>query len=176
MFRATMTLDRTRRLVTLCVGSIVGVAAGAALVAPAAFPSRGGIPPWAVVGPVLAIVVLAFAWAMSPCGVVVDGGELRVERRAWPPLRFPLSAIAGVSIVDSPARGAVRLFGVGGFFGSYGLFSSSALGRFRMYATRGGPGVVVRRKGGDLPIVFTPDDAAATVHAMSAFAMLARAP
>jgi hypothetical protein len=52
----------------------------------------------------------------------------------------------------------VRLFGVGGFFGSYGLFWARGLGRFRAYATQSAPGVLVRRSGA-LPLIVTPDDA-----------------
>ena len=64
-------------------------------------------------------VVLVGSWAMSPVALVVDGGELRVERRAWRPLRVPLTSVASASPVERLGAGTLRVFGVGGFFGSY---------------------------------------------------------
>jgi hypothetical protein len=157
-----MTLDPARRGMTLFVGLIVGLVAASALLLP-----RTAISLVALIAPLLVLPVLGLAWAMSPCGVAVDTDELRVERRAWPAMRIPLSTVASVSLIDSPARGAVRLFGVGGFFGSYGVFTSGAIGRFRMYATRDGAAVILRRTAGELPIALTPDDAAATVNAIN---------
>jgi hypothetical protein len=162
VFRSPMTLGRGQRVLTL----IVSVAIAGGLLAPAlSFRVPGGR---LLVTPIgLAVVlVLLLAWAMAPAAIVVDAGELRVERRAWRALRLPVSTIAAVSVLDVPSRGALRLFGVGGFFGSYGLFWNRALGRFRLYATRSGPGVIVRRSGGLVPIVFTPDDGEGAVRAM----------
>jgi len=117
---------------------------------------------------VLAVLgaVLALSWAMSPRALVVDGGELRVERRAWRPLRIPLASVVSASPLDRLGPGTLRVFGVGGFFGSYGLFSNGDLGRFRLYATRAGQAVIVRRTGSDLPLVLTPDDVAGTIGAI----------
>jgi len=120
-----------------------------------------GFIPLAILG-----VVLGLSWAMSPRALVVDGGELRVERRAWQPLRIPLASVASASPLDRLGRGTLRLFGVGGFFGSYGLFSNGDLGRFRLYATRGGQAVIVRRTGDELPIVLTPDDVTGAIGAI----------
>jgi hypothetical protein len=103
---------------------------------------------------------------MSPRELVVDGGEVRIERRAWRPLCIPLASITSAAPLDRVGRRAVRLFGTGGFFGSYGLFWSDALGRFRLYATRRGQAVIVRRTGGALPIVVTPDDVAGAIAAI----------
>jgi hypothetical protein len=103
---------------------------------------------------------------MSPRALVVDAGELRVERRAWPPLRIPLATVASAAPLDRLGRGTLRVFGVGGFFGSYGLFSNGDLGRFRLYATRAGQAVIVRRTGKELPIVLTPDDVAGAIGAI----------
>ena len=120
-----------------------------------------GIGVFAILG-----IVLAASWAMSPVALVVDGGELRVERRAWRPLRVPLARVASASPLERLGAGTLRLFGVGGFFGSYGLHSNGDLGRFRLYATRSGQAVIVRRTGGQLPIVLTPDDVAGAIGAI----------
>jgi hypothetical protein len=154
-FRTPMTLDRKQLLLTGAVGLILVVVTGVTLVA------NGGGYALALVG-----LVTALSWAMSPRALVVDDGELRVERRAWPALRVPLASVVGAAPLDRLGQGALRLFGVGGFFGSYGLFSSRDLGRFRLYATRGGQALIVRRTGDALPLVLTPDDVAGAIDAI----------
>jgi hypothetical protein len=152
-----MTLDQRQRVLTgLVSGSVVfGVAAVVATrVALALLPA--GL-----------VVLLAIAWAMAPRGIVVDSSELRILRRAWSPVRVPLSTLASARPIDSLGAGTLRVFGVGGFFGSYGLFRSATIGgRFHLFATRGGPAVVLRRKDGALPIVITPDDIPGTLRAI----------
>jgi hypothetical protein len=157
MFRTTMTLGRTQRRVTTLVGSLLPLGLVVTLVTGA----NVGVATFAALG-----LVLVLAWAMSPQALVVDGGELRVERRAWRPLRIPLASVTTASPLDRLGEGTLRLFGVGGFFGSYGLFSNGDLGRFRLYATRSGQAVIVRRSGDALPVVLTPDDVAGTIDAI----------
>lgn len=152
-----MSLDDRNRQFTL----IVGVIAAGSFTAVLASGARLGVPILALLG-----VVVAVSWAMAPRALVVDAGELRIERRAWSPLRIPLSHVASAAPLEELAAGTRRLFGVGGFFGSYGLFSNGQLGRFRLYATRGGQAVLVRRQGDELPIVLTPDDVAGAVAAI----------
>jgi hypothetical protein len=157
MFRTGMTLDRTNRAMTLlCAFVVLGAFVGLS--------ARGGAVMLLLV-PV--VVVLGFAWAMSPCEIVIDARELRILRRAWRPMRIPLAAIASATPLDHLGVGTIRLFGVGGFFGSYGVFTNAALGRFRLYATRRGAAVVVRRRDGKPTIVFTPNDAAGTMKALT---------
>jgi hypothetical protein len=103
---------------------------------------------------------------MSPCALVVDANEVRIVRRAWPPRRIARASVDTAAPIGSLGSFPLRLFGVGGFFGSYGLFSSGALGRFRLYSTRSGEAVIVRLNDGSLPVVVTPDDVAATVRAL----------
>jgi hypothetical protein len=152
-----MTLDRTQRKMTALVGVLLAVSFGVVTVTGA----HVGFGVFAVLG-----VVLALAWAMSPVALVVDGGELQVERRAWRPLRIPLASVRSASPLDRLGKGTLRLFGVGGFFGSYGLFSNRDLGRFRLYATRGGQAIIVRRTGSELPLVLTPDDVTGAIGAI----------
>jgi hypothetical protein len=157
MFRTSMTLDRTQRAFTAVAGALV--VCGLALTT--ATGARAGVLAFAIGG-----AALALAWAMSPKALVVDGAEIRVERRGWPPLRVPRASIVSAAPLQSVGGRALRLFGVGGFFGSYGLFWSSTLGRFRLYATRSGQAVILRRSGDALPIVLTPDDVAGTIGAI----------
>jgi hypothetical protein len=152
-----MTLDRRQRVMTGIVGLILVAVLGGIAISGA----RIGFVPLALLG-----VVLGVSWAMAPRALVVDGGELRVERRAWRPLRVPLASVVSASPLDRLGRGTLRVFGVGGFFGSYGLFSNGDLGRFRLYATRSGQAVIVRRTGSELPLVLTPDDVAGAIGAI----------
>jgi hypothetical protein len=157
MFRTPMTLDRMNRNLTVVASALVAIGMLVVLTA------RSGPGAFAFA---IGAAALALAWAMSPCEIVVDAGELRVVRRAWPPLRIPLGAIAAAAPLDNLGAWPIRLFGVGGFFGSYGLFSTKTLGRFRLYATRRGQAVIVRRVDSKLPIVLTPDDVEGTVRAI----------
>ncbi len=157
MFRTTMTLDVTQRAMTVLVSALGAVMIAAVL----ASSTRNGI-----MGVLLVAPTLALSWAMSPRALVVDGSEIRVLRRAWRPLCVPLASIASATTIDRRGDLALRLFGVGGFFGSYGLFQGKQLGRFRLYATRSGDAIVLRRKGRALPIVVTPDDVTGTLRAL----------
>jgi hypothetical protein len=157
MFRTPMTLDRTHRRLTWLSSAFIALALAFS------FASRARVGEGALA---FGAGALLLAWAMSPRALVVAGGELRVERRAWPPLRIPLATVVSAAPLDRLGGGTLRLFGTGGFFGSYGLFRSNALGRFRLYATRTGQAVLVRRTGGALPLVLTPDDVAGTIDAI----------
>jgi len=158
MFRSPMTLDSFALATTLAVGAVVVIVAISVL--------RGapGLP--AGVTAVVLLSVLAVTWAWSPRELVIDDAELLVIRRAGPPLRIPLSTVAQAVALERIGAGTVRVWGVGGFFGNYGLFRNHTLGRFRAYATRRGPVMVVRRNDGELPIVLTPDDVDRAVSAI----------
>ena len=149
-------MDAFHLTMTMLAVLVVGVMTGFAL----ALRLKGGLPLVIGIG-----LVLTAAWAMSPCAIAVADGELYVLRRGWTPLHVPLASVERAERYDRSGV-ALRLFGVGGFFGSYGLYSASAIGRYRLYATRRGPGVLVRRKGGALPLVLTPDDVAGMIAAI----------
>jgi hypothetical protein len=157
MFRTPMTLDRANRNLTLFVVLFaVAIVAGASLLSNR--PLRL---------PVAAIAVtLALAWAMAPRALVVDGDELRIVRRMWPPLRIARADIERAAPIDHVGKRVARLFGVGGYFGSYGLFWSDKLGRFRLYGTRRGQAVIIVRRGRLLPLITTPDDVAGAIGAI----------
>jgi hypothetical protein len=152
-----MTLDTRQRIFTAVVSVFVLAAIGATM---------GRDPRVGALVLTLALVPLGVAWAMSPREIVVERGELRIERRAWLPLRVSLASIASASPLDRLGAGTIRVFGVGGYFGSYGLFYSRQLGRFRLYATRSGQAVLVKRVGDEVPFVLTPDDVAGTIGAL----------
>jgi hypothetical protein len=156
MFRTPMSLDRANRYMTALAALLVV----AVVVVTEAFGRTHHAPA------ALVVVVMALAWAMSPRALVVDEREVCIERRMWPALRIARGDITNAATVDSLGKKALRLFGVGGFFGSYGLFWSDTFGRFRLYGTHRGQAVVVVRKGTQLPVIVTPDDVAGTIEAI----------
>jgi Bacterial PH domain len=159
-FRSPMTLDATNRVLTVVLSFVI---LGFVLLTSVGVGRLAGPVPALVIAPL--VVVMLLACAMSPRAVSVVAGDLMIERRAWPALRVPLASIQHAEAFECGGR-MLRLFGVGGFFGSYGLFSSAVLGRFRLYATRRGKAVLVRRRDGALPLLFTPDDVGGTVAAI----------
>jgi hypothetical protein len=117
---------------------------------------------------ILPLGAMLLGFMLAPRAVVVRGQQMRIERRLWPwpAVVVPLSDVQRAAPLDSLGPGVRRINGAGGFFGSYGLFSSDRLGRFRYYSTRGGQAVIVERKSGALSIVLTPDDVAGTIRAL----------
>jgi hypothetical protein len=157
MFRTPLTLDNTHRKLTLISSALL-----IAVLVIAAFVGK----PTGIGVVAFLALVLGLCWAMGPRELVVENGEMRIERRAWRALRVPLTDVESAAPLDRIGKKAARLFGVGGFFGSYGLFWSDTLGKFRLYATRKGQAVIVVRKGSLLPIVMTPDDVAGAIEAI----------
>jgi hypothetical protein len=86
-------------------------------------------------GTLVAPLIALFCWALSPKSIEIEGGELRILRRAWRAAAYPLSRVDGVTVLPAGSlRGAVRTFGNGGLFGYYGWYFKK--GPFRLYATR----------------------------------------
>ena len=156
MFRSPLTLDRANRISTaiVCILLAGGIVAMLASDHPA---TRG--PAW------ILAATFALCWAMSPRALVVEGGEIRIERRLWPALRVARADVERASPLNSLGRRVMRVGGVGGLFGSFGFFRSTDLGWFRLYATRRGQAVYIARRGA-MPLVVTPDDVAGTIDAI----------
>ena len=111
------------------------------------------------------------AWALSPCGVELEGGELRILRRAWRAASYPLAQVEQVRRL--PPRwmlGTWKTMGNGGLFGYYGWFYRQ--GPVRMFASRGDRLVELVVGGGR--IVVSPDDPERFVEALLATAPGAR--
>jgi len=102
------------------------------------------------------IFLLTYVWA--PCGASLTGGTFRIHRRGWAPLEVPVSRITTVELSgDGKLRSAgLRVFGDGGFFGSYGWFWNRTLGLYRLFTTRIGR-MVVLHVDGMRPIVVIVD-------------------
>jgi hypothetical protein len=113
------------------------------------------------------------AWALAPRGFAIGDGLLRVLRNGWPSTDIRLDAVRTVSLLDPDAlRGSLKLLGMSGLFGYYGLFRSPVLGSFRLHGTRAGGLVLVKTEGRTL--VLTPEPPDAFVEALLAAAPRAR--
>lgn len=93
------------------------------------------------IGVVGCVVITSLIWLINitlalftPLYVVVSRGEI-VIRRAIGSLR--IKNIESIEAIDqSRLKGSIRIFGVGGFFGSWGRFRGPQIGRYRLYATQ----------------------------------------
>ncbi len=84
---------------------------------------------------VLAVVLILVSYAYSPRGYVIGDRSILVQRLAGRP-RIALDDVREVRrAAPDDSSGAIRLFGSGGLFGYYGLFSSAKLGKFTAYVT-----------------------------------------
>ncbi|ABS26642.1 PH domain-containing protein [Anaeromyxobacter sp. Fw109-5] len=152
MHRFRAPWDRALRFTSALALAVLAAAAGTTLLTAA----RQGWRPALVALSILVALVPLAVWALAPREFVIGAGFLRVERNAWPARLVPLRAItAAEPLAPAAMRGALRLLGTSGLFGHYGLFRSRALGRFRMYATRGSGLVLVRA--GTVQYVLSPD-------------------
>jgi len=120
---------------------------------------RGPAAPWVQllvqVGIWAAPLVGLASWALAPRAIEIEGGELRILRRAWRSASYPLGDVSEVSVL--PRRwlvGAVRTFGNGGLFGWYGWYWKK--GPVRLFATR--TDRLVEVVVGGKRVVVSPDD------------------
>lgn len=103
------------------------------------------------------IIMLLLTFGFSPRAYSVQDGQLVIYR----PFRnkfYRTEGIQTVTIVSKEElKWSMRVFGVGGLFGYFGLFRNSRYGTMIWYATRRDQFVVIERSNGRA-IVLTPDD------------------
>jgi hypothetical protein len=103
------------------------------------------------------ILILVITYGFSPKAYALEDRQLIIYR----PFQNKLYATEGiltVSLVDKKElKKSIRVFGVGGLFGYFGLFRNSRYGTMIWYATRRDQFVVIERANGRT-IVLTPDD------------------
>ena len=125
-------LDRYARWITrgywllslLIVGSLFG----------ATIPAREGFVVTLGAAVVLALTGIV-SWALQPRLYLLDGGELRIERRAlFPPARLDLATVRRVAPLALPHL-TLRLLGIGGLYGWIGWFWSRGVGTYWICAT-----------------------------------------
>lgn len=147
----------TTALVIVIVGSSVVLLGVAGFRQPSAGMSAlfGGI----AIAMILLFVVLG---AMVTLGYELTDAQV-IVRRPIRSISVPFSRIADVRPIE--LHRVIRVFGVGGFFGAWGWFSSAELSWFRAYVTRR-RGLVCLRLTDGAPIVLSPDRAAEFVAAL----------
>jgi hypothetical protein len=117
---------------------------------------------------VLAVVLILVSYAHSPRGYVIADRSILVQRLAGRP-RIALEDAREVRrATPDDSSGAIRLFGSGGLFGYYGLFTSAKLGKFTAYVTNRNNRVVVIT--GSKTALFSPDDVDGFLNAIHASA------
>jgi hypothetical protein len=133
--------DRTTKIVSaaVCLGLLAMIAASHSVI-------------FSVLA--LAVILITFAW--SPRGYVLEGRSI-VVRRLVGPARIALEGVREVrASTPDDSRGCMRLWGSGGLFGYYGLFTSRKLGKFTGYVTNRANSVIVITS--TKTAVFSPDD------------------
>jgi hypothetical protein len=104
----------------------------------------------------LAVVVLAVSYAYSPRGYRVAGNSVAVRRLAGT-ARVELNGVREARrATPDDVRGSFRLWGSGGLFGYFGLFTTAKLGRCTWYVTDRSKSVVVITAA--KTVLFSPDD------------------
>jgi hypothetical protein len=111
---------------------------------------------------ILAIFGLTFLWA--PLGYEIESGVL-IVRRPIGRVRIPLDTVREARPVRSgDLDGCIRLWGSGGLFGYFGIFSTTKLGRSTWYCTRRDNMIVIVTDAKTL--VLSPDDPASLLDAV----------
>ena len=119
-----------------------------------------------------ALVLLAFAY--SPRAYVIEEGSILV-RRLIGSARIPLDGIREARAATSAdLSGCIRLWGVGGLFGYYGLFRTAKLGNCWWYVTNRQHIVVVIT--GQKTTVLSPDDVDGLLASIRASVMVPEGP
>jgi len=107
--------------------------------------------------PFAMIIMLVVTYGFSPKGYAFQDGQLVIYR----PFRkkfFATEDMQTATLVDKKElKKSIRVFGVGGLFGYFGLFRNNRYGTMIWYATRRDQFVVIERSQ-ERAIVLTPDD------------------
>jgi hypothetical protein len=116
----------------------------------------------------LSLLVLAISLACAPRGYAIEGRKILVTRFAGT-VRIRLDDVrAARKATPDDLRGCIRLWGSGGLFGYYGLFSTAQLGKSTWYVTNRSNSVIVIT--GAKTVLFSPDDPDAFLAAVQAVA------
>lgn len=111
-------------------------------------------------------LMIFLGYAYSPRGYTAGGGTI-VIRRLIGNIVIPISAVREIRPGGADDfTGCIRLWGSGGFFGYYGLFKTSKLGKSYWYMTDRSKSVVVATTG--KTYVLSPDDVQGFIAAAGA--------
>lgn len=116
----------------------------------------------------VSVVTAAFygiVWMYRPLRYTI-GEKAVIIHRPFDKVIFPKADITEVALVESRSiRFALRTFGVGGIFGYFGSFYTSALGGMTWYLTRLDRAVLIRTK--KAKILVSPDDRQRFIDALT---------
>lgn len=105
---------------------------------------------------VLFLLLVLGCYAYSPRGYAITAESLVISRPIRN-IRIPLDSVREVRPgTREDLTGGVRLWGSGGMFGYYGLFSTGSLGKSTWYVTDRSKTVIVRTA--TKTLVLSPDD------------------
>lgn len=156
--------DQKLTLVTVVVSTLLILGAALAAWVALAVVSSGAGRAALLCGGVFSLAALAGSILLAPRGYTIADGRLTI-RRLVRPVEIPLASIRTVEPLPAGSLSrSLRTLGSGGLFGYYGRFRNSALGDYRMYATRGDGYVLVRAA---LPYVLTPDSPDRFIEALN---------
>ncbi|MFZ4543556.1 MAG: PH domain-containing protein [Saprospiraceae bacterium] len=112
---------------------------------------------WFVMGlPVFCLLILVIVYGFSIKSYTLTADQL-IIRRPFKDAVYQRNELADCEMIDQSASGfALRLFGSGGFFGYFGIFTNKQLGRYTLYGTQLKNYVGITLKNGK-KIVITPD-------------------
>jgi hypothetical protein len=113
------------------------------------------------------IVICLIAYVFRPNNYSVSNDKLLIHRLIGD-VKIGRNNIKTVEMIDeSKVRKSIRTFGSGGFFGSYGKFWNSTLGKMTWYVTRKDNFVLVITND-EKKILLTPDEPEEFVASLSA--------
>jgi hypothetical protein len=141
--------DVTTKIVS---GALLAIAVAAGIITGSALIAAG----------ILALLGLTFLW--SPLGYEVEPGAL-IVRRPIGPVRIPLGGLREARMAQTDdLSGCLRLFGSGGLFGYFGIFSTTKLGKSTWYCTNRKNLVVLVTE--NKTIVLSPDNPTSLLEAV----------
>lgn len=104
----------------------------------------------------LLIIVVAISWGFHPVKYQVLPGRLEIQR-PFGTIKISFQDIESIQRVTMNDLGlAIRLFGSGGLFGYFGIFTSRKLGRFKMWCTNRNNLVLITTN--DSKLLISPDE------------------
>ena len=122
---------------------------------------------WAMlVGAVLLAAVVLGCYLRAPVAYDLTGNQLTVRFRLGEKVFAPVTRC---SVLSARLSWGVRLWGNGGLFGYYGLFTTSRLGKCTWYVTSRSKAVVVVTDA--KTTLFSPDDPASFIAAVRSAAL-----
>jgi len=147
-FKAT--LGRSAALITVFVTILFGVIIFSLFTRVHAGPEKYAIT-------ILLITIYFFVYAFHPTGYEISTDELIIRRLLFSVHIPRKNLVTAAGIAGNKASWSLRMIGVGGLFGYFGLFANLQLGTMTWYATRRN-GLILLKTVRDEKIILTPDD------------------